>query len=205
MFKDMTVEGFVNEVASKSPAPGGGSVSALCGALASALASMVCNLTIGKKKYVDVQEDIQQCLKKIESMSDELLKYADKDTEAFNEVMNAYSMPKTSDEEKALRRKAIQDSMKTAALVPIEVARLSFTILNELETIVKKGNKNAITDALVATMLSRTAVLGALYNVKINLMSIKDEEFVGRVGEEVNNLYSSTISTESKILEETEL
>lgn len=205
MFKDMTVEGFVNEVASKSPAPGGGSVSALCGALASALASMVCNLTIGKKKYINVQEDIQQCLEKIESMSSELLNYADKDTEAFNEVMNAYSMPKTSDEEKALRRKAIQESMKTAAVVPLEVARLSFIVLNELGTIVKKGNKNAVTDALVATMLSRTAVLGALYNVKINLMSIKDEEFVSRVGEEVNNLYCSTISNESKILKETEL
>lgn len=205
MFKDMTVEGFVNEVASKSPAPGGGSVSALCGALASALASMVCNLTIGKKKYVDVQEDIQQCLEKIEPMSGELLNYADKDTEAFNEVMNAFSMPKASDEEKAQRRKAIQDSMKTAAVVPLEVARLSFIVLNELGTIVKKGNKNAVTDVLVATMLSRTAVLGALYNVKINLMSIKDEEFVSRVGEEVNNLYCSTISNESKILKETEL
>lgn len=205
MFKNMTVEGFVNEVASKSPAPGGGSVSALCGALASALASMVCNLTIGKKKYIHVQEDIQQCLEKIESMSGELLNYADKDTEAFNEVMNAYSMPKSSDEEKAQRRNTIQDSMKTAAVVPLEVARLSYAILNELETIVHKGNKNAVTDALVATMLSRTAVLGALYNVKINLMSIKDEEFVSRLGEEVNNLYCSAISTESKILEEKEL
>jgi formiminotetrahydrofolate cyclodeaminase len=205
MFKDMTVEGFVNKVASKSPAPGGGSVSALCGALASALASMVCNLTVGKKKYVDVQEEIQQSLSKIEPLSVQLLDYADKDTDAFNKVMDAYSMPKNNDEEKKVRRNAIQSSMKDAAVVPLEVARLSYTILGELGTIVKKGNRNAVTDALVATMLARTAVLGALYNVKINIMSIKDDEFVAKLQEEVEKLYSNTIDAETKILEETKL
>lgn len=205
MFKDMTVEGFVNEVASKSPAPGGGSVSALCGALASALGAMVCNLTIGKKKYADVQEDIQNSLDKIQPLSSQLLDYIDKDTEAFNKVMDAYSMSKTTDEEISLRKKAIQEGMRTAAIVPLEVARISFSIFEALKTIVEKGNKNAVTDALVATMLSKTAVLGALYNVKINLMSIKDEEFIGRVKEEVDSLYNTTVSTEARILEETEL
>lgn len=205
MFKDMTVENFVDEVASKAPAPGGGSVSALCGALGSALAAMVCNLTIGKKKYADVQEDIQQSLDKVKPLSNQLLDYIDKDTQAFNEVMKAYSLPKITDEETSLRKKAIEESMKTAAIVPLEVAKISFFILNELQTIVKKGNKNTVTDALVATMLSRTAVLGALYNVKINLMSIKDEEFIGRIQEEVDNLHSDTILIETKILKETKL
>lgn len=205
MFKEMTVECFVNKVASKSPAPGGGSVSALCGALASALGSMVCNLTVGKKKYADVQEDIQQSLDELKPLSNQLLDYIDKDTEAFNKVMDAYSLPKTTDEETSLRKSAIEESMKTAAIVPLEVAKISFSILNELKVVVGKGNKNAVTDALVATMLSRTAVLGALYNVKINLISIKDKEFIGRVQEEVDNLNDNTISTEAKILEETEL
>lgn len=205
MFKDMTVENFVNEVASKSPAPGGGSVSALCGALGSALAAMVCNLTIGKKKYADVQEDIQQSLDKVKPLSNQLLDYIDKDTQAFNEVMKAYSLPKITDVETSLRKKAIEESMKTAAIVPLEVAKISSFILNELKNIVKKGNKNTVTDALVATMLSRTAVLGALYNVKINLMSIKDKKFIGRIQEEADNLYSDTISIETKILEETKL
>lgn len=205
MFKDMTVESFVNEVASKSPAPGGGSVSALCGALASALGSMVCNLTVGKKKYADVQEDIQNSLRKIQPLSGQLLHFIDKDTEAFNEVMDAYSLPKTTDEEISIRKEAIQESMKKAAIVPLEVARLSFSILNELKTIVEKGNQNTVTDALVATMLSRTAVLGALYNVRINLMSIKDDEFVSRLQKEADDLHANTISTETKILEETVL
>ena len=156
MFKDIAVEGFVDKVASKSPAPGGGSVSALCGALASALGVMVCNLTIGKKKYADVQEDIQNSLGKIQPLSVQLLDYINKDTESFNKVMNAYCMLKTNDDEMSIRKKAIQESMKKAAIVPLEVAKISFSILNELITIVEKGNQNTVTDALVATMLSRT-------------------------------------------------
>ena len=205
MYKDMTVQAFVDEVASKSPAPGGGSVSALGGALAAALANMVCNITIGRKKYADVQEVMADHGSSIEPLRAKLMDDIDRDTEAFNKVMAAYGMPKATDEEKSQRRQAIQDTMKEAALVPMEVAETTYGIMLRLEEIAAKGNQNAITDALVATMLARTAVLGALYNVEINLMSIKDTDFVTKLGDEVATLRREVMELESKIMDANKL
>ncbi|GAI93060.1 unnamed protein product, partial [marine sediment metagenome] len=126
----MKIGGFLSELASDSPAPGGGSVAALAGSLGAALSSMVCNLTIGKEKYADVQQEIKDTLKKSEQLRKELIKLIDKDTEAFNDVMKAFKMPKETEEQKEKRKQAIQKGYKTAAKVPLETAKACEKILD---------------------------------------------------------------------------
>ncbi len=196
----MKVNSFLSELASSSPAPGGGSVAALAGALGSALSSMVCNLTIGKEKYSDVQDEIKDTLKKSEKLRKELTELIDKDTEAFNDVMKAFKMPKETEGQKKKRSNAIQNGYKTAANVPLKTARTCEKILDLARLIAEKGNQNSITDAAVSGLMAQAGVDSAIFNVKINLVSIKDERFVDKISTEIYNLHRNTKKKTDKIM-----
>lgn len=200
MLANKTVKEFLDETASNNPVPGGGSIAAESGATAAALVEMVANLTVGKKKYIEVEEDMKVAAKLAKQFRETLLEDIDRDAKAFDEVMKAFKMAKETDEEKAVRSEAIQEATKEAANVPLEVAKKAYEVMDLAELVVKKGNKNAITDGAVAAMLARTAVLSALYNVKINLGSIKDEAYVKQVTKEVERLEAKAKSQEKEIL-----
>jgi formiminotetrahydrofolate cyclodeaminase len=199
--KNMTVSQFADSVASNEPVPGGGSVAAVCGTLSAALSEMVANLTVGKKKYAEFENEMKEIKEKALVLRNKLIDYIEKDSVAYNKVMNAYKLPKETEEEKTLRKQEIEDSSKLAATVPLEVAYASYEILPLTEAVVLRGNSNAVTDGLVAAMLARTAVLSALLNVRINLGSIDDEEFVREYKAKSDELEVNTFAYEKKILE----
>jgi formiminotetrahydrofolate cyclodeaminase len=201
MLTELTIKEFINKVISNDPVPGGGSVSALNGALAGALAAMVANLTIGRKKYAEVNDIMVELSSRFEKLSSRLIEDVDRDSDAYNRVFAAFKMPKETDEEKQARSEAIQRETKYAAQVPMEVARAVYEVLPMIDTVAQKGNSNAVTDACVSMMCARTAILGALLNVRINLTSIKDEEFVKAMGEEADTIEAHTILQEQALLE----
>jgi formiminotetrahydrofolate cyclodeaminase len=200
MLTKKSVEEFLNELASNSPAPGGGSVAALAGALGSALTAMVCNLTIGKKKYASVEDEIKKVLEQIEPLRKKFILLIDKDTDTFNKVMEAYGLPKDSDEQKALRSAAIQSATKEATLVPLEVMKHCVDALALAKTIAEKGNANSITDAGVGALMLHAAAEGAALNVTINLTGITDAEFVGWKREEVDSVLRTVRKMTDEIL-----
>lgn len=197
---DLTVKGFLAETAGQEPVPGGGSISALNGSIAAALAEMVANLTIGKKKYVEVEVEMQTIATEAAAIQKELVLDIDRDSDAYNKVFAAFKLPKETEEEKAVRSAQIQEMTKFAASVPMEVARRVHSLLPLIEAVVAKGNQNAITDGCVAMMCARTAIIGALLNVRINLTSIKDEDFVKTHTEEANAIEADAIRREAEIL-----
>lgn len=199
--KNMTLSAFTDRVASNEPVPGGGSVAAVCGTISAALSEMVARLTIGKKKYAEHENEMTEIIEKALTLRNKLIDYIEKDSIAYNKVMEAYKLPKETEEEKLKRKEAIEESSKLAATVPLEVASTSFEILPLAEAVVIKGNSNAVTDGLVAAMLARTAVLSAILNVRINLSSINDQEFVRLYKEKSDELEANTLSYEKKILE----
>ncbi|WP_036931296.1 cyclodeaminase/cyclohydrolase family protein [Proteocatella sphenisci] len=203
--KNMTIEDFVSKTASSEPAPGGGSVAALAGALAGALAEMVARLTIDKKGYEDVQEEMKAMANKAEKIRIQLIDDIQRDTNSFNKYMDALGMPKETEEQKETRRNAMQAGLKAAAIVPFEVANTAYGIMELAEIAVEKGNTNAVTDGLVAAMMARTAVLSALLNTKINLGSIKDEQFVREYADKVRELEIRAVEFEGKILSKSKL
>ena len=198
--KNMTIQQFAMQTASNEPVPGGGSISALAGSLAAALTEMVAGLTIGKKKYADVEEEMKAAVEPMKAVCAQLLDDIKRDSESFDQYMQALTLPKETEEEKEARTEAMQNGLKAAVEVPLSVAKAACGILPYAETMVIKGNRTAVTDALVATMMARTAVLGAGFNVKINLESIKDQEYVDRIGKEVAELEKQAIEQEKKIL-----
>ena len=197
---DLTVKGFLDKTASNEPVPGGGSISALNGAIASALAEMVANLTIGRKKYVEVEDIMKELAPKFDALRERMVQDIDRDSDAYNRVFDAFKLPKETDEEKELRKQAIQRETISAAQVPKEVARAVAGILPAIATVARKGNQNAVTDACVAMMCARNAVLGALLNVRINLTSIDDKEFVAQMAKEANQLEKEAIEQEAEIM-----
>jgi len=182
---DLAVTQFLEEVASDKPAPGGGSVSALGGALGAALAVLVGKTTVGKEKYSQVQAEMERVVSRGTELHQRLSKMVDKDTNAFNDILKAYRMPKDDPE---ARSKAIQDATRGAAEVPLEVAKLSFEALDLILAVAERGNKNAITDAGVAALFADSAVRGAIFNVKINILSIKDEEIKTQFAQEIEDI-----------------
>ena len=200
MLVKKTVNGFLDELASSSPAPGGGSVAALSGALGAALTSMVCNLTIGKKKYVGVEEDMKRILQQAEEMRTRFTALIDKDTEAFNKVMEAYGLPKDSNGQKALRDAAIAEAMKEATLVPLEVMKHCIDAMALVQEVAAHGNANSVSDAGVSTLMLHAACESAALNVRINLNGISNTEFVGWKTDELLSL----LKTGRMLLEETQ-
>ena len=189
---DMDIKSFLDEVASESPAPGGGSVAALAGALAAALSAMVCNLTLNKEKYASVHDEIEEVLERCEHTRDRLLDIVDKDTEAFNRVMDALKLPKTTEEEKRVRKNKLQEAFKGAALVPLETARLCAEIIEVSKIVAQKGNQSSITDAVVSALMAEAGFKAAILNVKINLASIKDKRFVEDMEYEIELMERNT-------------
>jgi glutamate formiminotransferase/formiminotetrahydrofolate cyclodeaminase len=195
----LNIKDFLSELASSSPAPGGGSVAALCGSLGAALSSMVCNLTISKDKYKEVEEEIKEVLKESVEIRKKLLSLVDKDTRAFNNLMKAFKMPKETKEEKEARKRAIQEGYKTAALVPLETARACDKILDLSEIVAEKGNKNSITDSGVSALLAKAGVDSAILNVRVNLGAINDDSFVEKVSSEIKKLEKRVVQKANKV------
>jgi len=202
MLADKSVKEFLQETASDAPVPGGGSIAAMSGATAAALTAMVANLTIGKKKYVEVEEQMKVIQERVNGSRNQLIELIDKDAESFNGVMACFKMPKETDEEKESRKEAIQQATKEAARVPMSIAEKVMELMIDIETVVQKGNNNAVTDGAVAAMMARTAILAALYNVKINLGSIKDEDFVHEMARKASNLEEQAQIQEKQILQQ---
>lgn len=198
---EMKISEFIEELSSDSPAPGGGSVAALSGALSAALSSMVCNLTIGKEKYKDVEYDMENILERLQNIRKRLLEIIDEDTEAFNQVMDAFKLPKNTEEEKKVRKEKIQEALKKAALVPLETARLCAEIIEISKEVAEKGNKNSITDAGVSMIMADAGLKSAILNVKINLKSIEDEKFVDSLIYELDVLERNSRETAKDVEE----
>jgi len=175
-----TLREFIEELSSSSPAPGGGSVSALSGAVGAGLVAMVCRLTIGKSGYEEHETFIKSALEKADSLAKELLDAVQKDTEAFDSVMAAFTMPKATDEEKEIRKSAIQEAFKGAIASPENIAVKCLKILEIADEIVNKCNSNAISDIGVGALEAWAGLQGAVLNVRINLPSIKDAEYVNQ-------------------------
>ena len=199
--QDLTLKQFLEKTANNEPVPGGGSISALHGAVAAALTEMLANITIGKKNYSAVEETMKLNATKASALRTEFLNDINRDAEAYNLVFQAFRLPKDTDEQKVLRSEKIQEATKVAALVPMEVAERAFELLDLISETTRKGNKNAITDGCVAMMTCRTAVLGALLNVRINLASIKDERFVKELSEKCNRIENETLRKEQELTE----
>ena len=200
MFKDNSIEEFLAKTASKDPVPGGGSVAALCGAAACALAAMVASLTVDNPKYREAGMEMKDLVNTGSEYIEFFTGQMDADANAFNSVLEAYRMPKSNEEQRADRARAIQQSLKQAAEVPMAVAEKAFGTMKMIETVVKKGNRQAVTDGAIAAMMARTAVLAALYNVEINLKSIKDDGYRERMEIRVEELRGKTAEAEGLIL-----
>jgi glutamate formiminotransferase/formiminotetrahydrofolate cyclodeaminase len=175
---DMNLTEFADETASESPAPGGGSISAYAGAMGASLATMVANLSSHKRGWDDRWEEFSDWAEKGQKIKDELLFLVDEDTESFNRIMDAFRLPKGSDAEKAARKQAIQDATKYAIQIPFRVMEVSHSAMPLIRYMVEQGNPNSVTDAGVAALCIRTAVMGAFMNVKINAGDLEEKSFV---------------------------
>jgi formiminotetrahydrofolate cyclodeaminase len=193
---------YLEEISSSSPTPGGGNVSAFCGALSCSLGIMACNLTIGKKKYLACEEDMKRISLQLEEAQKKLLILSEKDNEAFNAVMEAFKLPKETDEQKAERSRRIDEATFQAAQVPFEVMRVCAGALPSVEEIIEKGNQNSLSDAGVAGSLLNTAVTGAYYNVLINCSALNMEhENISGFKDSAEKLFLSITSECSQMSE----
>lgn len=196
----LPVEEFAALTGSDAPAPGGGSISALCGALAAALGEMVASLTAGKEKYAASQGKMEVLLKELPPLRKRLLLAVDEDTRAFDGYMNALALPRATEEEKAHRKAAMEEGLRNAALVPLSAAEVAVSLFPYLELALTSGNSNAVTDGMVAVMLARTCALGAIFNVRVNLLSIRDREFAEKAAEKCGRLQALAEGEEDRIL-----
>ncbi len=185
---DMSVSDFVDELSSDSPAPGGGSVSALAGSLAAGLGAMVTNLTFGKKAYKDVFELMSELGTKLQSYKQSFIDYIDKDTDSFNKIMDAFKLPKKTEEQIAIRNQAIQEATKDATMIPFEVMTKITEIVDMLYEISQKGNQNSLSDAGVSLLMARSGLEGAYMNVLINLQGIEDQKFKNDIKSKADEL-----------------
>ncbi len=189
----LSLREFANELSMDSPAPGGGSTAALCGALSAALSSMVSNLTVGKKGYEKVQRDVKRIAIKAQILKDEFLNAVDLDTKAFNKVMEAFRLPTSTEEQQKEKDQAVEEATKEATLVPFTVLEKSVEALMLAEEAALKGNKNSVSDAGVAGLAAQAAAEGAYYNVKINLPNIQDKEFITKIKKQANSLKKNAL------------
>jgi methenyltetrahydrofolate cyclohydrolase len=178
MIKDQSIQVFLNELASKTSTPGGGSAAAIMGAMGAALVSMVCNLTIGKKNYAEVEEELRSVLARAEAVRERLTDMIQADVEVFDQVMSAYGLPKDTEEQKAARSHAIQVALKAATEVPLDCARACLEAIKLSQIVAEKGNPSVISDAGVAVLAAYAALRSAALNVYVNAKGIKDEAFV---------------------------
>lgn len=196
----MTLTDFADETASESPAPGGGSISAYVGSLGISLATMVANLSSHKKGWDDRWEEFSDWAEKGQNIKDQLTKLVDLDTAAFNKIMDAFSLPKATDEEKTIRKQAIQDATKFAIEVPFKVMQLSYDSMQIIKAMAEIGNPNSVSDAGVGALCARSAVMGAFMNVRINASGYDDKTFVNDIISKGKDIENKTITLEAEIL-----
>jgi glutamate formiminotransferase/formiminotetrahydrofolate cyclodeaminase len=204
MLTQKPVRTFLDELASSAPAPGGGSAAALGAAIGAALVSMVANLTVGKKKYVDVQEDIQRILERSETLRRRCEELLEQDVTAYTKVSEAYRMPRETDEQKEARSAAIQEALKGATSVPMALAEACVQILKLCPETAEKGNLRAVSDVGVGALMAEAALRAAALNVWINLGSIKDQDFVLKEGGRLKALLEGTAQLKEEILKDVE-
>lgn len=201
---DLTSKDFLTALASSAPAPGGGGGAAMAGALAAALASMVCNLTIGKEKFAAQECEVKALLQEAEQVRQDLLALVEDDAAVFNSFMACYKLPKTTDAEKAARTAAIRKAAKQAAEVPLAIARASYKVLQLAHRLVIIGNPGVITDGACSALLARAALRCAEYNVRINLGLTKDEAYNEQVAAELEKLLKTAEELEEQALAATD-
>ncbi|HNA19127.1 MAG TPA: glutamate formimidoyltransferase [Chitinophagaceae bacterium] len=197
---NMKMTAFANETASESPAPGGGSVSAYVGTLGISLGTMVANLSSHKKGWDERWEEFGNWAEKGQAIKDELLKLVDEDTHSFNLIMQAMALPKSTEDEKAVRKNEIQKATKYAIEVPFNVMQLSFDSMTVIKAMAEQGNPNSVTDACVGALCARTAVLGAFMNVKINASGYDDKTFVNEILSKGKEIEKKAIALEAEII-----
>jgi formiminotetrahydrofolate cyclodeaminase len=200
VLRDLPVSEFSARLASGEPAPGGGSASAAVAAMGAGLLVMTCNFTLGKERYADVEEDMMELRDELESIRVWLLASVDRDTDAYSAVTDAFRMPKGTDEEKDARREAIQSSLRGAAEVPLDVARRCLRALDLASDVVEMGNPSTLSDAGCGARFVEAGLRGALYNVRINLGSIKDEEYVAEASAQVERMSSKADELLAKVV-----
>ncbi len=201
MIKNKSLQEFLDELASNAPTPGGGSGAAVMGAMGAALISMVCNITIGKKGYEEVEDDMKDVLKQAEALRDRLTDMIRADVEVFDRLMAAYGLPKETGEEKAARSEEIQASLKEATDVPLNCARACAEAIDLCRAAAEKGNLNVVSDAGVAVVAADAAMKSAALNVYINVGSIKDKAFAEERSTELEKILKSAEGQTGEIYE----
>ncbi|MDB5139551.1 MAG: glutamate formimidoyltransferase [Mucilaginibacter sp.] len=197
---NMSLADFADETASESPAPGGGSIAAYLGALGASLGTMVANLSSHKKGWDNHWEEFSNWAERGQQYKDELIKLVDLDTAAFNKIMEAFALPKATDEEKTARDKTIQDATKHAIEIPFRVMQAAYGSMTVIKAMAETGNPNSITDAGVAALCARSAVIGAFMNVKINAQGCKDKDYIIKIVAEGSELERKAIELEAEII-----
>lgn len=200
MYSDKQVGDFLTELASGAPTPGGGSGAALCGATGAALVSMVCNLTVGREKYRAVEEEMKSILDRAEDLRRQLLQAIDADIAAYGALSAAMKLPRTTDAEKVARTQAVQAALVTATEAPLGIARLCREVLELSKPTAERGNVNAVSDAGVAALAAEAGLRSAALNVQINLGSLKDEAFAGRVREALAACLEGSAALKEEVL-----
>ncbi len=201
---DMNLQEFADETASESPAPGGGSISAYIASLGISLATMVANLSSHKRGWDDRWDFFSNWAEKGQAIKDELIRLVDEDTKAFNKIMDAFALPKSSDEDKKFRKQAIEDATKYAIEVPFKVMKKSLESMDVIEAMVDEGNPNSVTDAGVGALCARSAVIGAYLNVKINGEGLEDKKFMDNILKEAGEIEAKARKKETEILKKVE-
>ena len=192
---DMNLREFANETASESPAPGGGSISAYAGAMGVSLGTMVANLSAHKRGWDDRWDEFSDWAEKGQALKDELLFLVDEDTRAFNKIMDAFGLPKGSENAKKARLQAIEDASKYAMEIPFKVMKKAYESMEIMKAMAEVGNPNSVSDAGVGALCARAAVRGAYMNVCINASGVEDKIFVEKLmkeGAEIENLAETT-------------
>ena len=188
------IDEYVKELGSKAPVPGGGGASAVAGALSAALAGMVCNLTVGKKSYMAVENDIKKILEDMNKHMESFVKLSDKDAEVFYPLSQAYGFKPQNDEEKKLHEENMEKLLFDAAMVPLDIMKEAYGMLGDIDFLAKKGSKLAVSDAGVAVSMLRSAVCGAMMNVVINVKYMKNREKAQNLMDEASEILENTMN-----------
>ncbi len=202
MIIDCNCNEFVDKLASGAPVPGGGGASALAGALGTALGSMVANLTMGKKKYQHVQDDIKRILKDARQLQLELMSLVDKDAKAFEPLSKAYGLPKDTEEERKKRDEIMEQALRQACSVPLEIMERAVEAIALHEELVEKGSKLAISDVGVGVLLCKAALMGGSLNVYINTKLMKDREYAEKINARADKMLEEAVSRADSVYKE---
>jgi hypothetical protein len=188
------IDEYIKELGSKAPVPGGGGASAVAGALSAALSSMVCNLTVGKKSYISVEDDIKKILEDMNKHMESFIKLSDKDAEVFYPLSQAYGFKPQNDEEKKMHEENMEKLLFDAAMVPLDIMKEAYSMLVAVDFLAKKGSKLAVSDAGVAVSMLRSAVCGAMMNVVINVKYMKNREKAQNLMDEASEILENTMN-----------